>query len=131
MAEINNRSGQGDSQLLAVLDSLLADITAVRALFGGMLSGSDTWDAGSIADGDEEVKEITVTGAALGDFVLVSASIDVADLALVGQVTEANKVTVQLLNNTGGAIDLGSMTVHVRVIPRAAFVAPAALTTTT
>lgn len=114
----------------ALLDAFLVDITAVRAPLAGMLSGSDTWDAGSIADGNEEVAEITVAGAALGDFVLVSASVDVADLALVGQVTAADTVTVQLLNNTGGAVDLASMTVAVRVLPAASFAAPAALTVT-
>lgn len=101
------------------------DAAALRPLFeqGVTLEASATWDAGSIADGDEEAKEITVTGAALGDFVLVSASIDVADLALVAQVTAANTVTAQLLNNTGGAVDLASMTVYVRVIPRASSLA--------
>lgn len=82
------------------------------------LSGSATWDAASIADGDEEVKEVTVTGAALGDFAIASLSIDVADLALVAAVTATDTVTCQLLNNTGGAIDLASATVYVRVFPR-------------
>ena len=57
---------------------------------------------------------------------LVSSSLDVADLGLVGQVTATNTVTVQLLNNTGGAIDLAEATVYVAVIPRSNFTAPAA-----
>lgn len=78
-----------------------------------------TWDAGEIADGDEEVKEITVTGAALGDYVIgVSLSIDVADLTLTAAVTAANTVTAQLSNSTGGAINLGSGTVRVLVLKR-------------
>lgn len=83
-----------------------------------MLDGSETYDAGSIADGDEEVGELTITGAALGDFVLVSHSLDVADLAITGAVTAANTVTYQLLNNTGAAVDLASGTVYARVIKR-------------
>ena len=79
------------------------------------LEGSATWDAASIADGDEEAKEITVTGAALGDFCLCSHSVDVVDLVLSGQVTAANTVTASLANNTGGALDLGSGTVRARV----------------
>jgi len=82
------------------------------------LFGSATWDAGAIADGDEEAKEVTVTGAALGDFVQASLSIDVADLALVAAVTAANTVTALLLNNTGGAIDLASATIYVHVDKR-------------
>lgn len=90
--------------------------TLLVALRG--LDGSETYDAGSIADGDEEVGEITVAGAALGDFVLASLSVDVADLAITAAVTAANTVTYQLLNNTGGAIDLASATVRVRVLPQ-------------
>jgi len=90
---------------------------AMLADYGG-LQASETYDAGSIADGDEEVGEITVTGAALGDFVLVSHSLDVADLAITAAVTATDTVTYQLLNNTGGAIDLASGTVTVRVIPK-------------
>ena len=76
---------------------------------------SATWDAGSIADGDEEAKEVTVTGAALGDHAIASLSVDVADLVLDAQVTAAGTVTCILANNTGGAIDLASGTVYVRV----------------
>lgn len=81
------------------------------------MTASATWDAGSIADGNEEVKEVTVPGAKLGDFALASLSIDVADLTLAAAVTAANTVTVQLGNWTGGAIDLASATVRVKVVP--------------
>lgn len=91
-----------------------------RDLFGALvpLDGSATWDAASIADGDEEAKEVTVTGAALGDFAVASLSIDVADLVLSANVTATNTVTCVLANNTGGAIDLASATVYVRVFPK-------------
>ncbi len=103
---MTNSTGVNQAELIAML-------TALRGL-----DGSETYDAGSIADGDEEVGEVTVTGAALGDFVLASFSLDVADLAITAAVTAANTVTYQLLNNTGGAIDLASGTVRVRVIPQ-------------
>lgn len=81
-----------------------------------VLYGSATWDAGSIADGDEEAKDITVDGAALGDPVVnTNLAIDVADLSIVAQVTAANTVTAQLGNWTGGAIDLASTTVQVYI----------------
>lgn len=126
MADLNSQ----DQNLEDKLNSLLTDITAVRTVLGGILTGSEAYDAGSIVDGDEEVGEITISGAALGDFVLVSHSLDVADLAITGAVTAADTVTYQLLNNTGGAVDLAAGTVYVVVIPRATFAAPAALTTT-
>lgn len=80
--------------------------------------GSDTWDPGSIDDGNEEAKEVTVTGAALGDFCLASFSLDVIDLILDAQVTAANTVTCILANNSGGALDLGSGTIRVLVFKR-------------
>ena len=83
----------------------------------GPINASATWNAASIADGDEAAVEVTATGAALGDFVLVSMGVDVADLVLNANVTAANTVTVVLANNTGGAVDLASTTVYVRVIP--------------
>lgn len=79
-------------------------------------TGSDTWNPASIADGNEEAKEVTVTGAALGDYAIASFSLDVADLVLDAQVTAANTVTCILANNTGGAIDLASGTVRVLVL---------------
>jgi len=79
------------------------------------LRATETKDWGSIADGDEEAEEITVTGAAPGDFARASFSLDVQDLELSAQVTAANTVTVTLSNNTGGGIDLGSGTITVHV----------------
>ena len=79
---------------------------------------SETKDWGSIADGDEAAQEVTVTGAQLGDFAMASMSIDITDLMLSAAVTAANTVTVIAANNTGGAIDLGSGTLFVMVIPR-------------
>ena len=82
-----------------------------------MNTGSVTWDPGEIADGNEEAKEITVVGAAIGDQVIgVSFSLDVEDLVLNAQVTGADVVTAVLVNNTGGTINLGSGTVRVTVM---------------
>jgi len=82
------------------------------------LNAYASWNPGSIAAGGKEAKDITVTGAALGDFAIASFSLDVEDLILNAQVTAADTVTVVLANNTGGAINLGSGTVYVRVFKR-------------
>ena len=81
-----------------------------------ILTGSATLDPGSIADGNEEAKEVTVTGAVLGDFAIASFSLDVTDLVLNAQVTAADTVTCILANNTGGNIDLASGTLSVLVL---------------
>tara|TARA_Y100000817_G_C16648242_1_gene451568 strand:+ start:113 stop:427 length:315 start_codon:yes stop_codon:yes gene_type:complete len=84
--------------------------------FSDVLSGSITWDAASIDDGNEEAKELTVDGAELGDFVLSSLSADIEDLVLDAQVTAADTVTAILANNTGGAVNLGSCTLNVLIV---------------
>ena len=84
--------------------------------FSDVLSGSTTWDAGAISDGDEEAKELTVNGAELGDFVLSSLSVDIADLVLSAEVTAADTVTAILANNTGGSVNLASCTLSVLVV---------------
>lgn len=82
-----------------------------------MLYASATWNPGAIGDGNEEAKEITVTGAALADYVLcVSFSLDVSDLQLTADVTAANTVTAVLSNSTGGSVNLGSGTLRVIVM---------------
>lgn len=95
---------------------------AINDHFQKVFAAQGVWDADSIADGDEAVDTLTVTGVALGDIVLgVSCSVDVADLVLSAAVTAANEVTVSLANNTGGAVNLGSATYRVVVARLADF----------
>jgi hypothetical protein len=78
----------------------------------------DDWNMGAVADGNEVVVEQTVTGAALGDFVLVGSSADLADLTLTAAVTAADTVTIQLGNWTGGSIDHGTVDIYGVVLKR-------------
>lgn len=87
--------------------------------FANALAGSKAWDPGAISDGDEEALEITVVGAALGDFVLSSLSVDMLDCVLSGAVTAADTVTLVIANNTGGSINIDSATAHCLVIKKA------------
>jgi len=80
-------------------------------------NGSATWDPGSLADGVGETSSaITVTGAALGDFVIVSAPYDLQGITCSGYVSAANAVKIRLQNETGGTINLASGTWKARVI---------------
>lgn len=88
-------------------------------LTGPPINASTTWDPGSLADGAKEAKDVTATGAAMGDFVLVSFSLDLVDVTLTAAVTAADTVTCLLNNESGGTVDLASGTVYVRVLPRA------------
>lgn len=65
--------------------------------------------------------DVTVPGVALGDIVMgVSLGVDTVDAVIGGAVTAANTVTLTLLNNSAGAIDLASTTAKF-VVARPAF----------
>jgi hypothetical protein len=82
-----------------------------------LLQGSLTWDVGSLADAAGETSgDITVTGAALGDFVLVSAPVSMAGLLANGYVSAAGKVNIRVQNESGGTVDLANGVWKVRVM---------------
>ncbi len=79
------------------------------------LSGSTTWNPGSIANGAQELKTVVVKGAVLGDRAEVALSVSTGGLVLTGAVTAPNTVTATLSNNSGAAIDLGNATLNATV----------------
>ncbi len=81
----------------------------------GGVAASATWDPGSIAVGAKTSTTVTVAGAALGDFVLASFSLDIQELLLSASVSAANTVEVVLGNLTSAAVDLASGTLKVIV----------------
>ena len=76
---------------------------------------SATYDWPSIPSGGDAYVQVSASGAEPGDFAV--ASIDPADrdIAVTAQVTADDTVTVWARNLSGGAIDLASGTVRVRV----------------
>lgn len=80
------------------------------------LSGSKTYDPANIVAGSSLTTTVTVAGAALGDFVLISFTLDLAELIVTAYVSAANTVTVKFYNNTVADINLGSGTLAARVI---------------
>jgi len=75
------------------------------------LTGTTTVDLASIAAGTCAAVNITVTGAAVGDGVVVGApAAPEAGLVWAGRVSVANTVTVRVCNVTGSAIDPASAT---------------------
>jgi hypothetical protein len=89
-----------------------------QALVDRVIVYTGTLDLGNAATGSGTFasSDVTVTGAALGDVVLVSLGVDTVDAAVVGAVTAADTVTVTLLNNTAGAVNLASTTVRIVVL---------------
>jgi hypothetical protein len=88
------------------------------AVFDNVITYQGTLDLGNAATGSGTFvsADVTVPGAALGDFVLVSLGLDTIDAVVAGAVTAANVVTVTLLNNTAGAVNLASTTARIAVL---------------
>jgi len=76
-----------------------------------------TWNIADLAAGAEASTDVTVPGAAMGDFVLASMGIDLEQGALLANVRAANTVEVTYINNSVDPSDLASTTLRVKVIP--------------
>jgi hypothetical protein len=84
-------------------------------LYSDIFVYTATYDPGNAATGSGTFasSDVTVPGVALGDAVLsVSFSLDTVDAVLAAAVTAANTVTVTVLNNTAGAVNLASGTIR-------------------
>jgi len=80
------------------------------------LVGTATFDPPSLTNGTETTTQtMTVTGAALGDQVDASFSLDLQGIDIKCWVSSANTVSYRFRNTTGGTIDLASGTVTARV----------------
>jgi len=100
-----------------VTNAAIAYRAAVFAGYGNIdLQNSKTYDPPSIASAATVTTTITVTGAAMGDYVIPAFSLDLSGLVMSAYVSSANIVTVVFYNPTAGAIDLGSGTLKAKVI---------------
>lgn len=82
----------------------------------GQIAYSETWNPDSIAAGGYESEDITVPGAAVGDYVMVSFNTMVTnDMTISGHVSATDTVRVVLFNPTAGAINLAEGTLSVLV----------------
>jgi len=90
---------QGNKQLQGVFNEMWVVTETVN--FGAAATGSGTFAS----------VDVTVPNVAIGDIVMgVSMGVDTVDAVVAGAVTAANVVTLTLLNNTAGAVDLASTT---------------------
>jgi hypothetical protein len=82
----------------------------------GQLAVAEIWNPAAIAAAGYEAKSVTVPGAAVDDFVMVSLSTMLTnDMMLTASVSAADTVTAILFNPTAGALNLGSGTLRVLV----------------
>ena len=85
----------------------------LQGIFNEMWAVTETVDFANAATGSGTFAsvDVTVPNVALGDIVIgVSMGVDTVDGVVQGAVTAANTVTLTLLNNSAGAINLASTT---------------------
>lgn len=90
-----------------------------RSVFPKVIKYSGTQDFGNAATGSGTFAslDIAVPGAKLGDGVIaISLGVDTVDAVVAGAVTATDVVTLTLLNNTAGAVNLASTTVKFAVV---------------
>ncbi len=97
------------------LENLIDTLTC-----GGKLKGTIykevTIDVASLADGAGSTSAVTVRGAALGDLVLVSASVDLLDVTVTAYVQAANLVEIRFQNEAAATRDIASATYRILVL---------------
>lgn len=102
-------------ELVIQFNKLVDDVELVRTQVSEFV-GSATYDPASLVDGAGATTTVTVTGAALGDFVTgVSFSNDLQGITLTAYVSAADTVSVRFQNESGGTLDLASGTIRVMV----------------
>lgn len=115
-----NESGGAIDLASTTLRVFVVKRWAIRHVFGAdALYGSATVDVASLSDAAGATSSgITVTGAALGDYVFFSHGVDLAGISATAYVQAANTVEVRFQNESGGVLDLASTTTRVVVVPQ-------------
>jgi len=105
-----NETGSSSDLPSAKLTVFVLKESAFRVL------NSIAYDPVSLADNAKEVTTLTMEGAALGDFIVVSFSLDIQGIAVSAYVSAADTVKIVFHNFTGGIIDLASGILKVGII---------------
>ena len=110
--------GTGKTQLCVRFNTGAYQVLTVegRTPYTSYLEATATYDPASLTNGTGATTTVAVTGAALGDMVEVSFSLDLQGITVTAYVSAANTVSVRFQNQTDGTIDLGSGTIKVRVL---------------
>lgn len=119
--KVGNGSANLDFPALTGTNNRLVQVDAANGRASAsiqILTGTTTWDPANLAaDGDATSTTVTVTGAAVEDIATATLSTIGANNILISvHIQAANTARVTVQNKTGGAIDLGSGTLLVRVL---------------
>lgn len=113
---LSSTAAGGASDRYLLIDAIYFGPGLNPPAFGeyGIPSGSATYNPPSLADGAGDTTTVTCAGAALGDYVSASFSLDLQGITMTAWVSSANTVSVRFQNETGGTLDLASGTLNVQ-----------------
>lgn len=97
-------------------DWLREELRAIESASPSVITASATYDPANLVDGAGVTTTVAVVGARVGDYVQASFALDLQGVQLHGWVSAADVVSVRFQNETGGAVDLGSGIIRVRVV---------------
>jgi len=117
-AEINILDGvtATTGEINTACDGITATAAEINTVCDGVLTGSVVWDISSTAGHGLATTTLTVTGAAVGDFVIFSYGVDLLGMIPSARVSSTNTVTLTAHNPTGGALNPASTTWKVKVL---------------
>ena len=105
------------AELNTACDGITATAAEINRVCDGSLSGSRSYDLPNISSvAGHATFTISVSGATLGDFSLVSANISLQGLNVTSYVSAAGTVTVVVYNHTGSDVNLASTTWNAKVL---------------
>lgn len=105
------------AEIAVVVQQNIAKQVPVSLIAIPGLVGTLTWNPGSISSGASELSPtVTVTGALLGDCVIVGAPYDLQGLTVTGYIDVADSARIVVANLTGSPINLADGEWTVRVI---------------
>lgn len=125
-------SARGSQELYDNLYAITTDLISLRAPLSNVSSTSVTLDfpsLGVVTSTRTSVTSTAFSGAALGDFVLVSSASGTADVMYDARVVVADNIQIVATNATTSAnsIDPGASLFRLRLIPQGTFARPAAI----
>jgi len=111
--QIQNENNKWQSRWTAAWVTWFTQVLSALQGWRKTFTGSLTYDFGAIDPNDSTT--VTVTGARVGDAVLVTPSLNTAGIVEKGVVTDVDEVTIYAMNATGGSVNPAEKTYRVIV----------------
>lgn len=121
LADLNSRLGSLEQQRGQIIDHRHSGLDSSKIRIRDLekiIYKEATINPGNLADGVGETQSVAVSGAQLGDFVIVSAPYDLQDITVTAYVQAADTVEIRIQNESTATVNLDSGTWRILVIKK-------------